>query len=144
MLSSLMAIFSSSGVGAIIGGGFGWLSRREDRKLSEAEMKHKIDSAYAKMEANVEESEAVAFVESQKTISKFGDAVKSAVRPIITAILLWMTWSILQRLELMTGGIGDLPEAEAVALYNSITLNIISLTATCVSWWFASRPSNKK
>ena len=141
MLAELLTIFSSSGVGAIVGGVFGFLNRREDRKALDRSQRYKIDMIYAQSEAKSGVADAMAFAESQKTISKFGDAVKSAVRPIITGALLYMTWSILQRLELLTGGIGTLPPAEAVELYRTITLNIISLTATCVSWWFASRPT---
>ena len=144
MLSSLIAIMSSSAAGSIIGGGFGWLNRREDRRLSEAEMKHKIDLAYARTEANIKEVDAKSFLEAQKSTGKFGDAAKAIVRPIITGILLFMTWSILQRLEILTGGIVSLPEAEAVALYREITLNIVSLTATAVSFWFSSRGSYRR
>lgn len=142
MLEALMTIMSSSGVGAITGGIFGWLNRREDRKTRQSDQEHERSMVGLKADADTQASEARAFEESQKTISKFGDAIKSAVRPIITGALLYMTWGILQELEGLTGGISSLPPEQAAALYRDITLNIISLTATAVSWWFASRPTS--
>ena len=141
MLEALMTIMSSSGVGAITGGIFGWLNRREDRKARQADQDYELKRIAAQSSADIDLSEADAFKESQKTLSAFGDAVKSAVRPIITGILLYMVWDILQELETITGGIKNLPEQDAIKLYRDITLNIISLTATAASWWFASRPS---
>lgn len=141
MLEALMTIMSSSGVGAITGGIFGWLNRREDRKARQADQEHERSMVGLKADAETQQSEARAFETSQKTISKFGDAVKSMIRPLITGALLYMTWGILQELESLTGGISSLPPEQALALYRDITLNIISLTATAVSWWFASRPT---
>jgi len=141
MIEALMTIMSSSGLGAITGGFFGWLNRKEDRKVRQADQEYEIKRINAQSGADTTAGEVQAFVESQKTISKFADAVKSAVRPVITGALLYMVWGILQELERITGGIGSLPAEQAAALYRDITLNIISLTATAVSWWFASRPS---
>lgn len=137
-----MTIMSSSGIGAITGGIFGWLNRREDRKMHESNQQFELQRLERQSQADTATSEARAFEESQKTISKFADGVKSAVRPLITGVLMFMMWGILQELERMTGGISSLPPEQAVKLYREVTLNIISLTATAVSWWFASRPSS--
>ena len=88
-------------------------------------------------------SEARAFEESQKTVGSVGSAIKSAVRPVITAVLLYQTYVILTGLESIVGGIEALGDGEALQLYRDIVLNIISLTATSVSWWFGARPSNR-
>ena len=141
MIESLIAIFSSSGVGAITGGIFGWLNRREDRKIRLADQEHERSMVGLKSAAEVKSSEARAFEESQKTLSKFGDAVKSAVRPIVTACLMYMTYEILISLEKLVGGLTTLPPEDAVSLYKQITLSIISLTSMAISWWFASRPT---
>ena len=142
MLEALMTIMSSSGVGAITGGIFGWLNRREDRKMRRADQEHEQIMIEKQSRAEVQSSEARAFEESHKTVSAVGGAIKSAVRPVITGALLFMTYRILMELEAITGGIANLPQDEAVKLYRDITLNIISLTATAVSWWFASRPTS--
>ena len=142
MIEALMTIMSSSGLGAITGGFFGWLGRREDRKCRAADQSFELERIIRNSEANVEQIEAEAFTESQKTKSGFSDSVKSLVRPVITGFLLFMTYNILLELETITGGIQSLPDEQAAKIYRDITLNIISLTATAVSWWFASRPSS--
>lgn len=141
ILEGLMTIMSSSGVGALTGGIFGWLNRREDRKAKAADQQFELERIRTQSTADSSAAEARAFEESQKTIIKVGDTIKSAVRPVITGILLFMVWGIMQELERMTGGISSLPPEDATRLYRDITLNVISLTATAVSWWFASRPS---
>ena len=141
MLEALLSIISSSGFGAITGGIFGWLSRREDRKVRKQDQQFRLEMVRVQSTAETATEEARAFTESQKTVSKVADLIKGAVRPVITGILLFMVYKVLVSLELITGGIASLPAAEAASLYRTITLNIISLTATAVSWWFASRPS---
>ena len=141
MIESLMAVMTSSGFGAITGGVFGWLNRREDRKARSADQEFELNRLSAQSQADTEASEAKAFEESQITKSAVGGAIKSAVRPIITGALLYMTYGILMELEKITGGVAKMPPGEAAALYRDITLNIICLTSTAVSWWFASRPT---
>lgn len=142
MIEALLAIMSSSGVGAITGGIFGWLNRREDRKTRKRDQEFQLRKLNLESKLEVVTKEADAFVESQKTLSKVGGAIKSAVRPLITGYLMFMVHNILMKLEGVTGGISSLPPELAVQLYREITLSIISLTAMAVSWWFASRPSS--
>lgn len=141
MLEALGTIIASSGFGSVVGGIFGWLNRKEDRKDRESERQYQLSLLQAKANFEQQTSEARAFEQSQITKSAFGDAVKSAVRPIITAALLYQTYVILISLEQLTGGLESLPVDMTVQLYRDIVLNIISLTAMSVSWWFASRPS---
>lgn len=141
MIEALMTVMTSSGFGAITGGIFGWLNRKEDRKARQSDQIFELKRMAAQSQADTQTSEARAFEQSQVTKSKLGDAIKSAVRPVITGLLLFMTYQILTSLESITGGIESLPEEEAIRLYRDITLNIISLTAMSVSWWFASRPT---
>lgn len=142
MIAELGTILASSGFGSVIGGVFGWLNRKEDRKDRENERRFKLEMIQAQANFEQQTSEARAFEESQKTLSVVGDALKSIVRPLITGVLLFQMYIILTSLETITGGIESIPVAEALDLYKTIVLNIISLTATSVSWWFASRPSS--
>jgi hypothetical protein len=144
MLEAMLAVMSSSGVGSLIGGFFGWLSRREDRKTRQADQEHERAMVALRTEAGVQLSEADAFLESQRTISRFADVLKSLVRPAITAVLLAMLAHIMLQLEIITGGVAAFPPEEAARLYREIIPNIIGLTATAVSWWFASRPSSMR
>ncbi len=140
---------SSAGFGAIAGGFFGWLSKREEREKVKILNKHEIDMLehttqrdVLLAEKQVERQEVQAFVESQKPISQFGEAVKSMVRPTITAVLLFITYDIYQALDKLTGGVASLPAEQQYLLYKMLIQNIITLTATAVSWWFASRSSH--
>ena len=142
MLEVLMSVMGSSGVGALTGAVFGFLNRREDRKSRESDQKFELQRLTKASEMEVVSSEARAFEESQKVISPVGEAIKSAIRPVITGFLLFMTYGILADLEATVGGVETLPVEEATKLYRDITLSIISLTAMSVSWWFASRPSS--
>ena len=144
MLETLGTILASSGAGSIIGGVFGLLGRKEERKQKEADYKFRLESMRLGGDIAIETTDAQAFLESQKTVSKFGDAVKSAVRPIITGFLLYQCYVILTSLESITGGIESLPADVTLELYRDIVLNIISLTACAVNWWFAARGTSKK
>ena len=140
-IDALMTIFSSSGAGALIGGVFGWLGKREDRKTRAADQNYELSKIEATSRADTEVSNAHSFEESQKTKSSFGDGLKSAMRPLITGALMYMVFQILMQLEELTGGIASFPPEDAARLYRDIVLNIVSLAATAISWWFASRPS---
>lgn len=141
MIESLLAVMTSSGFGAVTGGFFGWLNRREDRKTREADQVHEEKMIGLRANAEEQVSEARAFEESQKTLSKFADSVKAVARPIITAVLLWMTYQILKELQGSFDMLDVFPPKEAMELYKAIVLNIICLASTAVSWWFASRPT---
>jgi len=141
-MEALVSILSSSGVGTVIGGIFGFLNKREDRKIRQQEQEYELKRIQAQSHAETATADARAFEESQKTVGAVSGAVKSLVRPVITAALLYMVYNILMQLEALTGGIAQFPPEDAARLYRDIVLNIISLTATAVSWWFASRPAN--
>jgi hypothetical protein len=144
MIEAIAQLLGSSAVGSAIGGVFGWLNRKEERKERESERKFQIEMLQAK--ANFEQltSEARAFEESQKSKSGWSDVIKELVRPLITAALMYQVYIVLISLEELTGGMASLPAELSVQLYREIVLNIISLCATAVSWWFAARPSYRK
>lgn len=140
-MEALLQIIASSGFGSIVGGLFGWLNRKEDAKMEIQRLSNQRSMVSLQSKAESAKYDSMAFMESQKTLSKFGDAVKSFVRPLITGVLLYMCYRIFISLESLTGGLEALETAELYQLYRDIVLNIISLTATSVSWWFAARPS---
>lgn len=144
MFEALATVLASSGAGSIIGGIFGLLGRKEERKAKEADYKFRLESMRLGGDIAIETADAEAFKESQITKSKFGDAIKSAVRPIITGVLLWQVFIVLTSLEAITGGLEALPVDLSIQLYRDIVLNIISLTATAVNWWFAARGTSKR
>lgn len=141
MIAEALQIFTSAAGGSIIGGLFGWLNKREDAKVRKQDQDHDFRMVGAKSHAGELLANAQAYVESQKTVSKVGGAIKSAFRPILTSVLMYMVYKILINLEIVTGGVQSLPVEMQVELYREIILNIISLTSTAVNWWFASRPT---
>lgn len=144
MIEGLLSVLGSSFAGSAIGGLFGWLNRREDNKTKARDQDHEFRMVSANANANQQTSEARAFEESQKTKSALGDVIKSAVRPLITGLLMFMVYRIVVNLETLTGGLESLPEDMTLQLYREIILNLISLTATAINWWFASRPTGVK
>jgi len=141
MFSSLLSVITSSTAGAVVGGVFGWLNRREDRKVAAQDQAHEIALLRAQANAGQQTSEARAFEESQKTKGSLAGAIKSAVRPVITGVLYWYVWKFIVILQDVTGGLEGVDPVAALALYEMIMLSIVNLASMATSWWFASRPS---
>lgn len=144
MIAEAIQLFTSAAGGSIIGGVFGWLNRREDAKTRKVDQDHEFRMIGANSKAGEVVANAQAFVESQKTVSKLGGAIKSAFRPLLTSVLMYMVYRILVSLETLTGGLEALPDDMVLSLYREIILNLVSLTATAINWWFASRPTGVK
>lgn len=144
MFEALGTILASSGAGSIIGGVFGLLNRKEERRQKEADQRFQLESMRLGGSIAVDVQDAKSFTESQKTVSKLGGAIKSLYRPLMTSALLYMTYRIMISLDAVTGGVESLTPELAAQLYRDIVLNIISLTATAVNWWFAARGMSKK
>ena len=152
--------------GALSGLVGGWLAKRELRKTMEVSNAHeqvmanidlkrdelqyqqtlgimdkKVELAQAEGQIQDDIRSADAFVESMKggRLSAFGEGVKSAVRPIITGVLLYVTWEIYNETSILIGGLDGLEVAKLQELFIYIVQAIIFLTITAVSWWFASR-----
>lgn len=131
-------------------------TRREDREANLEEMKienshvlevedKKIEVAEAEGAVAVEKLETKGFVESIKnqaisTGITFVDGVRGLMRPIITSYLLLIATIITINLHTLVGGLeGGMTRATAEELYVHIIHQLIFLTVTAVSWWFASR-----
>ena len=141
MIEGLLAVMTSSSFGAITGGLFGWLNRREDRKARAKDQDYELQRISSQNKADVSSSEARGFEASQVTTGSVSSAIKSAMRPVITGFLMYMMYGIYVQLEHLTGGIANFPAEESAEIYRTVVLNIICLTSTAVSWWFASRPT---
>jgi len=157
----ILDILGSAGFGTIIGGVFGFLGKREERKLLSEKNDHalsmvkaKTDAAIAVAKISIEEAkvagelmvekiEAQAFTASQTSSSPFADTVKSFVRPVILALLMYQTYKILSSLEVLTGGLETLPSIEIIGLYKVVILSVTGLTSTAVGWYFATRSSKQ-
>lgn len=156
----ILEILGSAGFGSLLGGIFGFLNKREERKNLEMRFEHETNLIKAKTDAairtaeigmktaeltgklEVEKEETKAFTVSQSS-SGVGDTIKAVVRPLIVAILLYQTYKILTSLEELTGGMESLSSEQAMELYKIVILMVTGLTCTAVSWYFAARSSKQ-
>lgn len=172
MLDAILGIFSSGGMGALVGL-FGsvatkWLEYKtigqklifekemaqiRTREL-ELEQQHAIALAdkqidIAKVEGEIQSDIAsmAAFVESQKEQSlHYGgwvDQVRGLMRPIITMFLLTVSTWLMWEVWGRVDGLTSLEETELLALFRSLLDSVTFLTMTAVTWWFGSRWSQK-
>ena len=157
----ILDILGSAGFGSLLGGVMGYLTKREERVSIKMKLDHDIEMIDAKTNASIEiakmgietaqvagqllvdKIDAKAFEVSQKSSGVVGDVIKSSVRPIILAILMWQSYSIINNLETLTGGIESLPAEDIIGLYRVVVLSITGLTATAVGWYYAARTSKQ-
>ncbi len=157
----ILDILGSAGFGSLLGGVFGYLTKREERANMQMKFNHEVDMLEATTdsqirlseakieetrvagELDIEKEETKAFTESQKSKTDFSEYVKSCVRPLILIILFYQTYRILSSLEEITGGLEVLPPSEVLDLYRIVVLSVTGLTATAVGWYFAARTSKQ-
>ena len=167
----IVDLFSTGGMGAIIGLAGSWLTKREKRKEAElnlqreielgklrldelaAESEHELAMADKQMQRAelegdivVEKAEVDAFTESLKSQAKSTgiliiDAVRGLMRPLITVFLLGVSAWLAYSVNGLVGGLSSLDSKAIYALYDQIIQQIIFLTVTAVTWWFGSRPA---
>ena len=157
----ILDILGSAGFGSVIGGVFGYLTKREERENLKMKLSHDLNMLKAKTDATlqvakinmeqakvagelaVEKLDARAFKESQKSVGKIAEGLKSFVRPVILGLLMYQTFLILSNLKEITGGLDALPVEDVVGLYKVVVLSVTGLTATAVGWYFAARSSKQ-
>ena len=169
MFDAILGIMSSGGLGAILGGVFGWLGKKEARKAKNDEFAHEavmmgyevqesandrthaLDMAdkavvqtNAEGEIAIEVGEVAAFTESMKVQAmKTGmpiiDGIRFLMRPVITMYLLAVMSYVTYNINELLGGLTSLPLTDLIALYQHIIHQGVFLTITAVTWWFASR-----
>ena len=157
----LLDLIGSAGFGTLLGGVFGWLGKREENAILSTKMAHEISMIKAKTDASVEiakmgietaknvgmlaveKVEAQAFEASQTVTNNISGIIKSMIRPIILALLMYQTYMIIQSLEEMGGGLQKMSTEDVASLYRSIVLSVTGLTSTAVGWYFAARSSKQ-
>lgn len=160
-MSWLFDALGSAGFGSVVGGIFGYLTKREERQNMKMKMEHDVSMLVARTDATIEVAkmgieeaksagsllvdkiEAKAFNTSQRTTSPISDILKSFVRPVILGFLMYQTYMITIALEDLTGGLTAFEPEEVLGLYRIVVLSITGLTATAVGWYFAARSSKQ-
>ena len=161
MITALIALFSTSGIGAIIGalGGLAnrWLDLRskqmdlEDKKaerahqlsILEKEIAGQAQVASIEGEAKVEASAYAAMGDSYKADKatygiKIVDGIRGLVRPFITAVFLAIIIYIKYRVFKVMDS-GDV-KLSADQVFEIIRWTLFEASVV-IGWWFAMRPS---
>jgi hypothetical protein len=71
------------------------------------------------------------------------DVVRGLIRPALTVYLIWLVWNTRAEVRAVidaAGGVQAMDVTTAVQTYRSIIEMILYLAATCVTWWFGTRP----
>lgn len=174
MLDAVFGVFSSSGIGALVGLVGSWLTKQEERKNLELTLNHEkvmfqlkstqqqeqnqhelklaeqnLASVKEAGEQAVELVEASAFVASQQSntslSNRFAELIRGLMRPVITIYLLSIATVIaLQINAYMDGAMAQLQQQELMVMYQNTLDKIMFLTTTAVTWWFGSRPSQSR
>jgi hypothetical protein len=74
---------------------------------------------------------------------KFVDGFRALMRPLITIYLLGLATFIAINISAIIGGLESIPVGSLVEMYISIISDILFLTLTAVTWWFASRAHHR-
>ena len=171
MFEAILGIFSSAGMGGIIGlaGGIAskWLEYKtigqklefekqmaliRTREMS-MELQHAIAMADKQMEISQVEgeiqrdvAEMAAFTESQKAGQKlYGgwvDQLRGTMRPFITTYLLLGSSLLTILLWWTLGGLDAFPPEKLQDLFVHLVDSSVFLTITAVLWWFGTRVGN--
>lgn len=174
MLSALLSIMSSSGLGAILGVVGSFITKKEERKTKDLELKHDIALANCRIEeARIESEHELAMAEKQieraqiegaiqtdledtKAFAKslavqskatgigLVDAIRGIIRPFLTVYIIGVVTYLAVIVGIEIGGIESLDKAYLIDLYTQIINTILFLASTSYTWWFGSRLTRKK
>ena len=169
MLDGLLTMLTGGVGGGIIGLAGSWLTKRENRKTLELQIRRDLSLAKYEAEADarqlqysvtmaekqLEQSQAEgeiamdiaetdAFAESLKSQLKpsgvkFVDGFRALMRPLITLYLLAITGYFAVNVHTLINGLDALSRNELLELYSLIISQLLFLTNLAVSWWFGSR-----
>lgn len=168
-METLISLFSTGGLGAVVGVVGGWLTKREERKkqtldnafklksrvydleelkLEQAQQtrmaEHQLDLAETEGAIEIDSKVVDAFKLSQQDGGHWMDVAKSLMRPLITIYLLGAATYCLQKIWALVGGLEAIPQDELMEIFKYIVYQIIFLCVTAVTWWFAARPSSQR
>ncbi|CAM3836824.1 hypothetical protein VA7868_02328 [Vibrio aerogenes CECT 7868] len=173
MLELIMGLFSSSGVGAIVGLVGSWLTRREERQNLEIKLSHEqemfrlkqmqrtqqynhelkmaeqgTESIKQQGKFAVEVAQTEAFETSQKTNmpldNRFAELIRGLMRPFITLYLLVIATLIARHISGYMNEMTTLIDhQELTQIFRNTLEQVMFLTTTAVTWWFGSRPGHR-
>jgi Fe2+ transport system protein B len=171
MLDDILGIASSGGVGAALGliGGVAskWMDLKKQKQdninrlemakvrvaESKLEQQHELAMAdkqaeraqiEAEIQADIMDGNALITSIQAASVSSGSvvvDGIKQLMRPIITTVLMmfsiWLAYSLWSKV----GGLDSLTADQLVELFQHVINQLVFLTVTAVTWWFAARPA---
>jgi hypothetical protein len=166
-MDTILDLFATGGVGAIVGTIGNWLTMQEQRKTLIINNAHqhkmaefnsqqvllqdesKRETILTQGNVEVKNVEALSFKESLKGAAiKTGvsivDGIRGLMRPLITIFLLVMTALLASSVHDIVDGLDSLPQESLLKLYRDMIIQLLFLTSTAVTWWFGSRPPKKQ
>lgn len=162
MLTTLLALLSSGGVGSLLGLIGGYFNRRLDLEAKKTDQQHdlaKMDKDLLYMKAEYEQKTKVAEIEGATAVdvagyaamkesysyanptgSGFADSISKAVRPIITLSFFLLTcyifFTLNQKIAISAMSIDSLEK-----VYMAVIEWILFQAGISIGWWFANRQS---
>jgi hypothetical protein len=171
MLNEIMTVASSGGLGAIVGLFGGILTRFQQYKVRKIELEHDQKMRlYDLQEAKLERQHFLDMADKQMDIAEqegeiayeqadlanlresirqagrdsgieFVEIVRGLMRPFITLFLLIAASALVGILWDKVGGLDAFTQAELIEIFKHTVYQMVFLTVTAVTWWFASRGS---
>lgn len=164
MLTTILALLSSSGLGSIIGLLGGLLNRRIDiaarKDEYDFELK-KMDKQAEYLKLEFETKTAVATIEAEGSIEVAGynalsesykfaatskedgivDKLSKAIRPLLTLMFFFLSCYIFYQIHFLVGKMDSIPEQGLFEVWKSIIEWAFFQTGIIIGWWFANRNS---
>ena len=163
MLTTILALLSSSGIGSIIGLAGGLLNRGVDLKAKAMDQQfelNKMDKQKQFLEMEIAGRTKVAEVEGEAAENVAGynamtasysfaaptandgwvDKASKIVRPALTLAFFFVTCYIFYQIHTLVGRFEAVPKEELFELYKQTIEWFFFQSGIAIGWWFAMRP----
>ena len=164
MLEIILALFSSSGVGSIVGLIGGLANRWADYKFKEQDREHELrtmDKDLEFMKTEYEQRVKVTSIEADAAVETAGyeamaesynyarptnedgiiDSISKVIRPLLTLCFFFFSVYIFYTINSMIQAVGLEPSIDQVfVMWKSSIEWILFQAGVAIGWWFAMRP----
>ncbi len=159
MLTTLLALLSSSGIGSILGLVGGLLNRKIDiqaKKEDHAFELAKLDKQKEFLQLEYETRTAVASIEVEsegyKALSAsynfaapgdsngFVDSISKLIRPLLTLSFFCLSSYILYKITILIGDMENISDEQLFGLWKQCIEWVFFQSGVAIGWWFAMRP----
>lgn len=161
-MSAILSLLASPLLGSLTGFLGSWLTKKEERKLKELELKHdevmvqiknqqEILIAEKKLQGVIEQGrivvaqeEMAAFTESQKTTSTVGDKIKNLMRSVLISYVALMCGFLTFAIYRQIGGLSAMSTAALVTLFADSVAMFFYMFSMGYSWFYGIRGSSSQ